>query len=184
MSQHTVATRYASALAEEAHDSDAMSIIDDDVDLLRTTLADNDELARVFTSPVLSAEQKGRVVSALLPEHVSELMMRFLKLLIEKQRASLVTEILAAYRSLRDEQEGIVEVNVRSSHELDDDEHASLVDALESLTGASVRLSISVDESLLGGLVIQVGDRVYDGSVHHKLEALRSRFHAPRPATA
>jgi F-type H+-transporting ATPase subunit delta len=73
---------------------------------------------------------------------------------------------------------------VRSSHELDKSEHAALIEALESLTDASVRLNIRVDESLLGGLVIQVGDRVYDGSVHHKLEALRSRFHAPRPAMA
>ncbi|MGM0705331.1 MAG: ATP synthase F1 subunit delta [Bacteroidota bacterium] len=184
MSQRTVATRYASALIEEAHDSDAVSTIDDDVDVLYTTLAENDELARVFTSPVLSAEQKERVVSALLPDHVSELMMRFLKLLIVKQRATLVTNILDAYRTLRNEQEGIVEVDVRSSHELDEDERDALVEALESLTGASVRLDISVDESLLGGLVIQVGDRVYDGSVHHKLEALRSRFHAPRPAAA
>lgn len=184
MSQRTVATRYASALAEAAHDSDAVSTIDDDVELLRTTLAENNELARIFTSPVLSAEQKERVVSALLPDHVSDLMLRFVKLLIAKQRATLITNVLAAYRTLRDEQEGIVEVDVRSSHELDKGEHTALIEALESLTGASVRLNISVDESLLGGLVIQVGDRVYDGSVHHKLEALRSRFHAPRPAMA
>lgn len=184
MSQRTVATRYASALAEQAHDSDAVSTIDDDVALLRTTLSENDKLARVFTSPVLSADQKERVVSALLPDHVSGLMMRFLKLLIAKQRVALVTNILDAYRDLRDEQEGVVAVDVRTSHELDDDEHAALVQALESLTGATVRLNISLDESLLGGLVIQVGDRVYDGSVHHKLEALRSRFHAPQAVAA
>jgi len=185
MSQRTVATRYASALVEEAQDADVVATIDDDVDLLRTTLAENDELARVFTSPVLSAEQKERVVSALLPDHVSDLMMRFVLLLIKKKRAALITNVLTAYRNLRDEQEGIVEVDVRTSHELDDTEHNVLIDALESLTGASsIRLNTTLDTSLLGGLVIQVGDRVYDGSVHHKLEALRSRFHAPRPARA
>ena len=184
MSQRMVATRYASALVEEAQDASVVSTIDDDVELLRTTLVENDELARVFTSPVLSPDQKERVVSALLPDYVSELMMRFLKLLITKKRAALITEVLEAYRAQRDEQEGIVEVDVRTSHELDDDERTALIDALEALTDASVRLNMTLDSSLLGGLVIQVGDRVYDGSVHHKLEALRSRFHASRPALA
>lgn len=184
MSQRTVATRYASALAEEAQDTEAVATIDDDVALLRTTLDENEELARVFTSPVLSADQKERVVSALLDDHVSPLMMRFLKLLIEKKRAALITNILAAYRTLRDQQEGIVAVDVRTSHDLDDDEYAALIEALEALTNASVRLNVTTDESLIGGLVVQIGDRVYDGSVYHKLEALRSRFHAPQASLA
>lgn len=178
MSQRTVATRYASALAEEAQQDNILTTIDEDVTLLRTTLDENDEFARFFTNPVLSSDQKERVVTALLQDHVNELTLRFLQLLARKKRVALIKQILAAYRSIRDDQEGIVEAHVRTSHEMTEEEEELVIDALERMTKSSIRLEKTLDPSLIGGLVIQIGDRVYDGSVHHKLEALRNRFHS------
>ena len=185
MSQRTVATRYASALVDEAHDTDRVETIDADVAMLRDALAENGELARFFKSPVLSADQKGRAAGALLEDHVDALTLRFVKLLTAKRRATLIEQILEAYQTIRHEQEGIVPVQVRTAHTLSDDERKALIDVLETLTEATVELHESRDESLLGGAVIRIGDRVYDGSVHHKLEALRDRFRTQsRTATA
>lgn len=176
MSQRTVATRYASALVDEAHDTGRVETIDADIAMLRDTLAENDELARFFKSPVLSADQKSRVARALLDGQVDALTLKFVQLLTSKRRATLIEQIVEAYQTIRREQEGIVPVQVRTAHALDDAERTALVQALESLTEATVELHTTRDESLLGGAVIRIGDRVYDGSVHHKLEALRDRF--------
>ncbi|MES3629233.1 MAG: ATP synthase F1 subunit delta [Longimonas sp.] len=184
MSQRAVATRYASALIEEATANDRIDTIDDDMALLQRSIEENNELARFFKSPVLSADQKNRVLGSLFDDRVDELTLRFLKLLARKKRLTLIDEMLSVYRSIRNEQEGIVEAHVRISHEMDDEETRMLTQALETMTDATIRMEVTVDPSLIGGLVVKIGDQVYDGSVHHKLEALRDRFHTNAHLTA
>ena len=91
--------------------------------------------------------------------------------------------MVQAYRALRDEQLGIVEARARVAATLSEDEERVLAQALERVTGARVRLKIEHDAGLLGGLVVRIGDTVYDGSVRHQLASLRERMEYGQFAT-
>lgn len=180
MSQRTIARRYAAALYEEAESLDIVDTVDDDIEQLRASLRDSDELHRFFQNPVISDEKKQNVVKALFGERTHELTQRFLGLLIRKDREGMVSAIANQYHDLRNEQRGIVEATVKAAHDLDDEAQAALQDALESATGKNVVLHLEHDASLIGGVVVRIGDRVFDGSVRNKLDSLRERFHTSR----
>jgi len=183
MSQRTVARRYATALYEEASATGVLNDVDADVAMLRDNLADNRELSRFFESPVIPPEKKEAILKTLLGERVSaDLTLQFLRFLVDKDRETVTAAILDAYRALRDEQEGIVDVEARVAHPLSDADRAALKDALETKTGNTVRLHVKEVPDLIGGMIIQIGDRVYDGSVRNQLSTLRDRLHASASA--
>lgn len=176
MPDSIVTRRYARALYEEARQQDVLARVDDDVDTLRETLEGAPELARFFRSPVISPERKRAVVDSLFKERVHSLVLRFMHLLIAKQREVLFPEIVRTYRVLRDEEEGIVEAHAQVAYVFGEEEREALEKALKKVTGRNVRLRLTRSEGLLGGVVVRVGDTVYDGSVKHRLASLRERM--------
>lgn len=176
MSELTVSRRYAHALFEEAERHGYTDAVDEDVALLRTSLAETPEFARLVESPVIPPDKKKDVFRALLDERVKPLTLRFVQLLVEKDRETLLASILEVYRALRDEQRGIVEVQARVPGAFGEEARRRLIDRLQAMTGKQVRLQIEEQPDLIGGLVIRIGDRVYDGSVRQKLENLRETW--------
>ena len=176
MSDRTVATRYAGALYEEAEQQDIVEEIDEDVALIRESLDGSRELVNFFNSPVIGREKKERIVRELFAERVEPLTLHFLLLLVKKKRETLVLNMIRAYRRLRDEQLEITEALVRVPSALDEQERKHLKGRLETMTGRQVRLQVREDPDLVGGLVVRIGDTVYDGSVQHQLESLRERM--------
>ena len=176
MSQRTVTRRYATALYEEADASGVLESVDDDVLMVRDSLDSNRELSLFLESPVIPAEKKETILQELLEERVHELTLRFLRLLVRKDRETLTEEILDQYQSLRDEQRGIVDATVRVARPLADEDRETIIETLEAETGKSVRLSVEEDADLIGGVVIRIGDRVFDGSVRNQLANLRDRL--------
>ena len=171
-----VARRYAQALTEEAQQAESLDALDADVAMLQETLDGSHELVRLLGSPVVPRAKKEAVLVRLFEGKVSDLSLRFLRLLVEKQREGSLPDVLDAYRQLRDERTGTVEASVRTAKPLSPDEAERLRAALASRAGASVRMRIDVDPSLIGGLVVQLGDVVYDRSVRHQLESLRGQL--------
>ena len=170
------ARRYALALTQEAAHTGQADAVDADIVFLGETLAGSRELQLLFQSPVVSRDKKERVLKALFADRVSPLTMRFLDLLVSKQREALIPAVVEAVRGLRDMASGTVEAHVRTAKPLSDAETATLRASLEARTGAPVRLSVSVRPELIGGLVVRVGDVVYDRSVRHQLDVLREQL--------
>ena len=176
MSQRTVTRRYATALYEEADAAGGLAAVDDDVLMLRNNIESNRELSRFFESPVIPQEKKESILQELLEERVETLTLQFLRLLVQKDREILTKAILDQYQSLRDEQRGIVDAEVTVAQPLNDEDRTALVEALEEKTGKDVRLHLEENPDLIGGLVIRIGDRVFDGSVRSQLNALRDQL--------
>lgn len=176
MSDRTVARRYAKALHEEAESQGRVEKIDEDVALIQESLDNARELERFFTSPIVGREKKENVVEALFEERLDGLTYRFLLLLVQKNRESLIREVARAYLTLRDEQRNIVEAHVRTADPLEEGERERLQARLEQMTDHRIRLRVQEDSDLIGGLVVRVKDRVYDGSVQNHLENLRGRM--------
>lgn len=176
MTQSPVARRYAQALYEEAQQHGRVEAVDQDMDLIRETLDGSRELVLFFESPILTREKKETVVQELFEGHVQPTTLHFIRLLVEKKREDLLPSVVRAYRALRDAEQGIVEAKARTAHPLSDAEQKALTQALEKLTGKRIRLQVEQDATLIGGVVVRVGDTVYDGSVRHKLASLRERL--------
>jgi F-type H+-transporting ATPase subunit delta len=153
-----------------------MQRVDEDIALISDGLTNSRELENFFESPIISREKKSKVIKSLFRESVAPVTMRFLDLLVEKRREVIFSSIAMSYRELRDKQSGITSVTARVAHSLSDEDRETLVGSLEQLTGKKVRLSMSVDESIVGGMVVRVGDTVYDGSVVNQLATLRERL--------
>lgn len=176
MSEITIARRYAQALNEQAAQAGVLDQVDADIELISTALADSRELRSFFGSPIISRVKKGEVVKALFEERIQKVTMTFMGLLVDKRREGVFPTIVSSYRDLRDAQLGMTAVSVRTAYELTGDDRAVLETELRALTGKQVRLETKVDASIMGGMVIRVGDTVYDGSITNQLATLRERL--------
>ena len=171
-----VSRRYAQALTEEAQQAHSLETVDADVELIAETLAESRDLRLALTSPVVPQDKKGAVLQRLFGDKLSDLSLQFLRLLVEKQRDGQIPDILDAYRTLRDERTGTVEATVRTAKPLSSVERDRLQAALEARAGARVRMRVEIDPDLIGGLVVRLGDTVYDRSVRHQLQLLRGQL--------
>lgn len=176
MSQRTVARRYAGALYEEAEETGVLEAVDEDVLMLRESLDSNDTLSRFFKSPVIPKEKKDSVLQTLLGDRVEDLLVRFLRLLVRKDRETMTEAVLDQYQTLRDEHRGIVDAHVTVARSLADEDREAVVEALEKQTGKTIRLHVEEDSDLVAGLIIRIGDYVFDGSVRNKLTTLHHRL--------
>ena len=173
MSQSIVAGRYARALYDGAVSDGAVDRVDADVSLLDSSLRASPELGRFFVSPIVSRDRKMKVTEALFEERVCNTTVRFLRLLVSKRREHLLGAVLGSYRGLRDAQLGILEAHATVALEATDADQEGLGAALKAHFGKDVPLTVDVDGDLVGGVLIQVGDTVYDGSVAGRLKSLR-----------
>lgn len=176
MSDATVARRYAQALYEEAEAADKAEQIADDMRSVQESLDASRELDRFFRSPVIAREKKDAVIGKLFDGKVDPLIVRVMRLLVQKGREDILPDVIRQYGRLRDERLGVVEAQVKSAMPMEFDETEALRKALEAKTDQKVRLRIEVVPELLGGVVVRIGDRVYDGSVQHQLESLRDQL--------
>lgn len=171
-----VARRYALALYQEAQETGVAERIDEDMGALRETLGSSPELVSLLRSPVIPRPRKEAVLGKIFEGKVAGLTMRFLRLLVNKEREELLPAAVDAYANLKDERLGIVEAHVRTARPLGDAETEALRKALEARSGKKVRMKTDVEPSLVGGLVVRMGDKVFDRSVRHQLQVLSAQF--------
>lgn len=171
-----IARRYARALYEEAERASNVERVDADIAFVQATLDESEALAQLFRNPVAAREKKQDVVRALFESRLDGLTLRFLHMLVGRQRENLFGRIAQAWRRLHDERFGVVEAEARVASELSEEERRCLTEALERLTGKQIRLNVQRDAELIGGMVVRIGDTVYDRSVRHRLNALRDRI--------
>jgi F-type H+-transporting ATPase subunit delta len=134
----------------------------------------NADLRAAFADPALTLEQKKSIMRELIAKtSSSELVGNFLLLLVDKNRVAFLGQIVQTYEKLADEFSGVIRPVIRTAFPLDDSQVASIQGALEKKTGKKVIPQVSVDQSLLGGVVTQIGDIAYDSSVKTQLKRIQ-----------
>ncbi len=132
------------------------------------------KLAEAFRNPVLSAEEKKKVVLALLDvAGGGTVEQRFCALLADKDRLNLLPAIAADFGALLDEARGLSRGVVTTAVELDEEHMDTIKTKLESQTGRKLELEFVIDPAIIGGLVLRVDDIVYDTSLRTQLDNLR-----------
>lgn len=170
------ARRYATALLEVGKELGAVDDILEDIKLIDNTLEGSRELTLFINSPVIKYDDKRKALEEIFGERVEEVTAKFIDLLARKGRVNLLDQIVKAFIQKYNQYAGIIEVDVYTAKELNEDQQISLHQALEKKTNKKVDMSLTHDESLRGGIAVRIDDTVIDGTVKHKLEELEHRF--------
>lgn len=176
-----VARRYAVALMSAAESAHALDRVAADGDAIAGTLRGSRELRLLLASPIVSPVKKRAVLHELFGKSAGPLMLAFLDLMTAKSREAHLADIIEQFGVLRDEKLGIVSVDVTSAAALRPADAAGLTQALERYTRKKVRVRVTLDKALKGGLVVRIGDTVLDASIRRQLEILRERFRSGGP---
>lgn len=170
------ARRYAQAYMETAIEKGILEEVKQDMTRIDELLAASRDLKLFLRSPIVRQEQKKAVLDEIFGSDSNELTVQLLKLLTEKNRESLLEQITGHFTELYNAHHGIIEVDVTSAIELDDKQIAALKSQLERSTGKKVQMIHTVNEELIGGMMVRIDDTVIDGSVKFKLNQLKEQF--------
>ena len=171
----SVASTYARAFADvvlSAHLDAARAV--GGLDRIAALLSESMDLRRVWENPAVPAEQKRRLLDAIVErEGIDKQVRNLVAVLIDHRRVQFLPRIIAQLEKELDARLGFAEAEISSTRELGDAEKRSLEAQIEKTTGKKVRARYGQDASLLGGAVVRVGSTIYDGSVKGQLEKIR-----------
>ena len=185
MTDNRIARRYASAAFKlgEAEGGDTISKRGQTLVALEGLLDESPALDRVFKSPIITVAEKKKVVKDLLDKIGSDQVTRnFCYLLADKGRLAYFRAIVQAYVKKLDEVKGIIRGKLTTAISLTQAEQKTYKAELEKKAGSPIELTFDVDDSILGGVVLKVGDRVLDASLRAQLENLRETFKQTKSA--
>lgn len=169
-----VAERYASSLYELASEAGSVDQIGADLAKFQAMIAESDDMKRFIESPVFSAEDQLRAVSAILDKAgIAGLTGNFVKVAAANRRLFAVPGMIKAYFQIVARNRGEASADVTSAHALTPEQESELKAALKGVTGKDVTINVTVDPSILGGLIVKVGSRQIDTSLRTKLSTLK-----------
>ena len=169
-----VAERYASSLFEVALETGKVDAIGAALDGFQALIDESADLKRLVLSPVFTAEDQTNALVALAQKAgLDALVTNFLKVVAGNRRLFALPGMIKAYRQIAAAHRGEVTADVTSAHALTAEQDSELKAALKGVTGKDVTLAVTVDPSILGGLIVKVGSRQIDTSLRTKLSTLK-----------
>jgi F-type H+-transporting ATPase subunit delta len=167
-----IAQVYARSLFEVAKEHDVLDEIHEQLGIWADALAENRDLQVFFFSPRFTSAEKKDAIRRII-DGGDERFVNFLELLAERNRLAVTFRIRRTFDGLWREENKLLPVEVTSAVELDEGLVKSIGDRIQERTGRKVELNSKVDPEIIGGLVLRVGNKVLDASVHGRLERLR-----------
>lgn len=169
----TIARPYAEAVFKRAGETSSFPAWSEALQLM-ATVASDETMAGVIAGAQLSKAQLAEVFNEVAGDKLNQEAKNLVKLLAENGRLELLPEIAAQYEVQRAEGEGCIDAEIISAFAVSDAQRTKVAESLKARLGREINLSVTIDESLMGGAVIRAGDMVIDGSVSGKLEKLAS----------
>ena len=170
-----IAARYATALFDLSKEGKTIKALEGDIDALSAALDSSADLRALIVSPILSREEQSAAVSAVAAKMgLSPMVANTLALLGAKRRLFVLPHLLADLRARISEEKGEVTASVVSATKLSAAQAKQLAETLKASIGKTVKLNTTVDESLIGGLVVNVGSKMIDTSIRSKLASLQN----------
>ena len=169
-----VAERYASSLFELAREENTVSKVEADLNSFQAMLDSSSDLKRLVSSPVFSAEEQEKAIAAIADKAgIKGLAGNFLRVVAANRRLFAVPGMIRAFHRIAAQARGETSAEVTSAHALTDAQQTELKAALKGVAGKTVSLAVTVDPSLLGGMVVKIGSRQIDTSLKTKLNSLK-----------
>ena len=170
-----IADRYATAIFEIAQENNDLDGLEASINDLGTALADSAELRDVIASPILArSEQKAVMAAVGAKMGLSTVMQNVLGLMAEKRRLFVLPQMVKALRAKIADHRGEVTAEVTSAKALTKAQTDKLAKTLADKFGKNITIQASVDESIIGGLIVKVGSKMIDTSIKAKLNSLQN----------
>ena len=177
MSNRLTARRYAKALIEIGDRQGNIPQLQQELETVAATVAAHADLARLVASPLVLPRKKAEVFETILAAaKVSDTLRHFFRVVAEAGRLNLLPDLRRTFAELVDDRAGIVEARVSSAQPMSETQAQALAASLGRRTGKTVRLSWSLDPSLLGGLKVQVGSTILDASIQGQLRQIKTQL--------
>lgn len=176
MNENRVASRYAKSLLEFAQEKGQLEQVEKDMEFFNRLCEENPSLVRTFRNPIISHDKKLAVLDKLLKGRVNDLTFSMLGIISRKSREEylpfVAKEFIRQYRLVK----GIETAEVVTTFPLTDAQRTSFINLIANSTGKKVELKEKIDQDIIGGFVLKIGDRMVDQSVKSKLQKLRTKF--------
>ena len=169
-----IAGRYATALFEFARDRDALDEVAAEFVDLGKMIESSDDLGHLLSSPVIAVNDQGRGMAALIKNAGgSEIIQNFVGVVGQNRRLFALKDIINAFQTLVAEHRGEIVAEITSAQKLNDDQLAKIKSELIDAMKTDVQIETSINESILGGLIVKIGSQMVDSSLRTKIQNLR-----------
>ena len=171
----SIASRYATAVYDLAKDGKKVKAIETDLGVLSDAMADSSDFNALIHSPIYSREEQGAAIAGLAKKmKLSPVMSNTLALMASKRRLFVLPQLVRALRAAIAQDKGEVSADVVSAKALTKGQADKLAKTLKERFGKTVTINATVDETLIGGLVVKVGSKMIDTSIRSKLSSLQN----------
>lgn len=173
MSISAVSKRYARALVEIGAEQEQIELYGQELDRLKTAFTTEKYLRLLLESPTFPLQKKSAILEELVNYlQLSAAMKDFLGLLLEKDRLQYLTQIDQDFRKLADERSGVLRGTIHSAVALGNDQLGAIRQSLETQTGKKVELKVDIKPELIGGIQVEIGGKLFDGSLTTQLQRI------------
>jgi F-type H+-transporting ATPase subunit delta len=172
-----LASRYAKSILDLAVEKGQLEKVFADMKWLHDIIKSNRDFVALLRSPVIKADKKKKILDAIIAKRVSELTAGFITLLVAKNRESNLPEITTSFINLYKENKNIHTVKLTTAIPVSDAVKKSIINQVKKSSGyENIELEEKVDENIIGGFVLQIGDRLIDASIAYDLKAIARQF--------
>lgn len=171
-----VAVRYAESLFDLAKEVNQVEAYSKDVDLIRTVFESDPSFVPFFSHVLIEDEAKCALLDKSFKGQVNDYVVNFLKLLVRKKRMRYVMEIIEAFKALTNEHFGILEGILYANYNISVEEVREVESALSKRENKTIHLRVVNDPSLIGGIKVEINNRVFDGSIKNKVALLKKEL--------
>ena len=173
MGTHRAAIRYAKSLIELSQEQKSLEKVNEDMRLFTKVTSENRELAVILKNPIIPSGKKKAVIKALFEGKVQPIPLKAFDLIVAKGRENILEEIAVQFASEYNVIKGIVEALVSTPYKLDGEQRKKIIEIVEETTGKKAELKETIDEALIGGFLLKIGDKQVDESVKSKLTKIQ-----------
>ena len=172
-----LASRYAKSLIDLALERDQLERVFADMQLLKQICKGNRDFVNLLRSPVVKGDTKIKIVKTITTGKITELTDSFITLLIRKTRESVLPEIIIAFISQYKQYKNISTVSLTTAVPISETIRKAIIEQVKKASGYdSIELDEKIDENIIGGFVLQIGDKLVDASISYDLKAIAKQF--------
>ena len=171
-----VGDRYAESLFDLAKEENKVTQYLDDIKLVGEVLDSDPQIVQFFNHVLIENDKKIQLLDQSFKGNVDQYVLNFLKLLVQSRRILYIDDIVKSYINLSNQYLGIEEGMIYTPYELTDQQIQDIEKAISQKENKKVTLKVSIDPSLLGGIKVQIANRIYDGTIKNKVEMLKKEL--------
>lgn len=172
MSIEIVADKYSSAMFELAQEQNKLELIEEQLGYVASVMDEQPELRSFLKNPTITNDAKIKLIGTIFESSIDKIALHFIYVMIKRGRDRYIEQAIAAFIKKSRKARGILDAIVTVAEPITADVEASVQSKLREVTGKDVILSVLQDPSIMGGIIIQVGDKRIDGSISRRLEEL------------